>query len=230
MKSKILALVSLALGATWSHAQTPSAAHECAANAPYLSTDALKKAGFELPVFKRYCYTDVSGSHVLLLGEKQDLAFPGEQLSSALQAALYKVGSDNTLAQQWAIRDFAGKDYAGINFRSKLIEFPDIDGDGRIEPLLVYRFFVPDGEGFGSSDFSGAIKLVTFHQGRKVVIHAITGDLDGDRSTTANSNFFALPKAARQYLVKKMAGMYSAGQFGFDNSYDFVPRKEAPRR
>jgi hypothetical protein len=34
----------------------------------------------------------------------------------------------------------------------------------------------------------------------------------------------------RQHLVKKMSAMYSAGQFGFDNSYDFMPTKEGAKR
>jgi hypothetical protein len=62
-----------------------------------------------------------------------------------------------------------------------------------------------------------------------VVIHAITGDLDGDRSTRANADFFALPKPVRAHLVAKMAGMYKAGQFGFDNSDDFMPKKAKAR-
>lgn len=191
----------------------------------------LKAAGVEFPVFKRYCYTDASGSFALLLGETQDLAFPEEQLSSAIQAALYKVEGGRVLARQWAIRDFAGKDEAGVNFRSRLIELTDIDGDGRVDPILVYRFFNPDGAGHvDTDDFVGRIKIVAFHQGRKVTIQAITGHLDGERATTANGNYFALPKAVQQHLVKKMAAMYEAGQFGFDNSYGFVPKKApAPR-
>ena len=63
-----------------------------------------------------------------------------------------------------------------------------------------------------------------------MTIHAITGHLDGERKTTANSNYFALPKAVQQHLVKKMTAMYGAGQFGFDNSYGFVPKKETARR
>ncbi|WP_198084254.1 hypothetical protein [Variovorax sp. E3] len=79
-KAKLLALASLALLAPWSHAQqAPAAKNECPADAPFLSAEALKKAGgLELPVFKRYCYTDKSGSYALLLGEKQDLPFPGK--------------------------------------------------------------------------------------------------------------------------------------------------------
>jgi hypothetical protein len=151
-------------------------------------------------------------------------------VSSVIQATLFKVGSDGALTRQWSIRDFSGKDDAGINFRSKLFEFAHIDADGLIDPILIYRFFAPTGaNSFDSGDFSGAIKIIVFHQGRKVVIHAITGDLDGDRSTRANAEFFALPKAVREHLVRKMVGMYKAGQFGFDNGNDFVPRKARAR-
>jgi len=228
MKRKVMALAMFALLATASHAQAQMQAEKsaCPADAPFLNADAVKKAGIELPVFKRYCYTDRSGSYALLLAEKQDLPFTGETLCSVIQATLFKVGSDGALTRQWSIRDFAGKDDAGINFRSKLFEFADLDGDGLVEPILVYRFFAPTGaNSFDSDDFSGAIKIIAFHQGRKVVIHAITGDLDGDRSTRANAEFFALPKAVREHLVRKMAGMYKAGQFGFDNGNDFVPKK-----
>ncbi|MGJ7566370.1 M949_RS01915 family surface polysaccharide biosynthesis protein [Variovorax sp. GB1R11] len=235
MKFKILALAALALLAPCSHAQTQAgkgaAARECPANAPFLSAEALKKAGFELPVFKRYCYTDKAGSHALLLGEKQDRPFPEEQLSSAVRASLYRIEGDRTLTQEWSIRDFAGKDEAGVNFRSKLIELADIDGDGLVDPVLVYRFYNPDGaDHIDDDDYVGRIKIVTFHKGSKATIHAITGHYDGERKTTANGNYFALPKAVQQHLVKKMSDMAGAGQFGFDNSYGYVPRKEAAGR
>jgi hypothetical protein len=231
----LAALATLALSATCSHAQGQPgkaiAARECPANAPFLSADALKKTGFDLPAFKRYCYTDAAGSHALLLGEKQDLPFAEELLSSTIRASLYKVEPDNTLVQEWSIRDFAGKDEAGVNFRSKLIELADIDGDGLVDPVLVYRFFnQKDAEHIDDDDFVGRIKLVTFHKGNKATIHAVTGHFDGERKTTANSTYFALPKPVQQHLVKKMTAMDAAGQFGFDNSYGYEPRKERARR
>jgi hypothetical protein len=78
MKHKVLALAAFALLATASHAQTQAEKNACPADAPFLNADAVKKAGVELPVFKRYCYTDRSGSYALLLAEKQDLPFTGE--------------------------------------------------------------------------------------------------------------------------------------------------------
>ena len=230
MKRRMRLLAAFALLAAASHAQTKAEKHACPANAPFLNAEAVKKTGVELPVFRRYCYADKSGSYALVLAEKQDLPFAGETLSSVIQATLFKVGSDNLLTRQWSIRDFAGKDDAGISFRSKLFEFSDLDADGLIEPILVYRFFAPGGkDDFDSDDFSGGIKIIAFHQGRKVAIHAITGVLDGQRSTRANADFFALPKPVRQHLVRKMAAMYGAGQFGFDNSDGFMPKKARAR-
>lgn len=231
--ASVASAASLALLAAGSQAQPVKAGgqNECQADAPYLDADALKKAGFELPVFKRFCYVDKSGSYALVLGEKQDRPSSKEPLSSTLQAVLYKVERDNALVRQWSIRDFAGPHDGGINFRSKLIELTDIDGDGLVDPIVVYRFFARGDDGAVSTDdFSGGIKLITFHKGKKATIHAITGDLDGDRKTIGNSNYFDLPKPIRQHLVKKMAAMYKARQFGFDNSYDFAPTREVVRR
>ncbi|QVN23334.1 M949_RS01915 family surface polysaccharide biosynthesis protein [Burkholderia pyrrocinia] len=224
---KAFAFAVIALVCTSTCARTNTAPVACPADAPFLAAESLKKTELELRVFKRYCYTDKSGSYVLVLAEKQDRPFVQETLSSFVRATLYKIGSDMTLTQQWTIRDFAAKGEAGVNFRSKLIEVVDLDGDGLFEPIVVYQFFnfSPDKD-VDASDYTGRIKIVTFRKGEKVTIQAITGELDRMRRTTANSNYFALPKPARQYLVDKMAAMYKTGQFGFDNSYDFKPRKE----
>jgi hypothetical protein len=229
--TKALALACLLVLAAASHGQTRAGSNECPAGAPFLSVEALKKAGVEFPLFKRYCFADKSGSYALLLGEEQDRRFPEEPLSSAIQASLYKVGSDHMLTRQWAIRDFAGEQAVGVNFRTRLFEFTDIDGDALVDPVLVYRFFESEGDDHVNLDpFSGRAKIIAFHQGRKATIHAVTGQLDGQRRTTGNSGYFALPKTVQRHLVKKMGAMYSARQFGFDNSYGFAPQKEPAGR
>lgn len=75
-----------------------------------------------------------------------------------------------------------------------------------------------------SDGFSGRIEIITFYEGQKVAIRAVTGMLDDSRSTTASQNFFELPKRAQGYLVEKMKRMYDNHQFGFD----FVRLQAAP--
>ncbi|MFZ6775951.1 M949_RS01915 family surface polysaccharide biosynthesis protein [Undibacterium sp. Ji83W] len=190
-----------------------------------LQSDTLKKSGILLPVFKHYCYGDQSGNYVLYLTEKQDVKQGEEKLSSAVEAHLLKIEADKSLSSIASIRDKVNADEAGMEFWSKLTEISDIDNDGNMEPILVYRFYNKDEAKIDHDAFSGRIKIIMFYKGSKVVIRAITGNLDGERETTATGNFFALPASVQKHLVKKMTGMYKDNLYGFDNSYQFVPRK-----
>ncbi|PXX37907.1 M949_RS01915 family surface polysaccharide biosynthesis protein [Undibacterium pigrum] len=198
----------------------------CADDAFLLNADTLKKSKVLLPVFKHFCYRDQSGNYALYLTEKQDKAYASEKLSSAIEAHLFKIENDKSLSTPISIRDQASKAEAGLEFWSKLTEITDIDKDGSMDPILVYRFYNASDAGKINRDaFSGRIKIILFYKGEKVVIRAITGDLDGERSTTATENFFSLPVAVQTHLVKKMEGMYRDNLYGFDNSYKFAPKK-----
>ncbi|MFZ6657339.1 M949_RS01915 family surface polysaccharide biosynthesis protein [Undibacterium sp. TJN19] len=199
---------------------------KCTDDAMMLSANTLKKARILLPVFRHYCYSDQSGKHVLYLTEKQDKVYANEKLSSAVEAHLFTLESDNSFSLPVRIRDKADSEEAGIGFWSKLVELKDIDGDGLIDPILVYRVYdQKDSNAVNTDAYSGRIKIILLYKGSKVVIRAITGTLDGERQTTATENFFLLPASMQKYLVKKMAKMYELDQYGFDNSYKFVPRK-----
>ncbi|MFZ6735729.1 M949_RS01915 family surface polysaccharide biosynthesis protein [Undibacterium sp. Ji42W] len=188
-----------------------------------LQAETLKKSGIFLPVFKHYCYSDQSGNYVLYLAEKQDVKGE-EKLSSTVEAHLLKIEADQSLSSIASIRDKANADEAGMEFWSKLTEISDIDKDGSVEPILVYRFYNKKEDRPAEQDaFSGRIKIVMFYKGSKMVIRAITGTLDGERETTATDNFFALPVSVQKHLVKKMANMYEDNLYGFDNSYQFKP-------
>ncbi|MFZ6707989.1 M949_RS01915 family surface polysaccharide biosynthesis protein [Undibacterium sp. TC9W] len=191
-----------------------------------LQAETLKKSGISLSVFKHYCYSDQSGNYVLYLTEKQDVKQGEDKLSSAVEAHLLKIETDKSLSSIASIRDKANADEAGMEFWSKLTEIGDIDKDGNIEAIIVYRFYNKKEDRPAEQDaFSGRIKIVMFYKGSKVVIRAITGTLDGERETTATDNFFALPASVQKNLVKKMANMYKDNLYGFDNSYQFKPVK-----
>ncbi|MFZ6640909.1 M949_RS01915 family surface polysaccharide biosynthesis protein [Undibacterium sp. TC4M20W] len=193
-----------------------------------LQAETLKKSGIVLPVFKHYCYSDQSGNYVLYLAEKQDIKQNikqgEEKLSRAVEAHLLKIEADKSLSSIASIRDKANADEAGMEFWSKLTEIGDIDKDGNIESIIVYRFYNKGDDGLADrSAYSGRIKIVMLYKGSKVVIRAVTGDLDGERETTSTDNFFALPATLQKHLVQKMAAMYRDDQYGFDNSYQFKP-------
>lgn len=174
-------------------------------------------------VFKTVCYADASGSYVLHLLVDKGKAARERQLPRAVQLQLFKL-TGGALRPQTVARDASAANEAGVAFLPELIDVGDIDGDGLIDPVIVYRFYAADGD--SDDDFSGRIKLITFYKGQKVAIRAVTGMLDGSRSTTASPNFFTLPKKAQDHLVATMKRMYDNHQFGFDNSFGFKPRRE----
>lgn len=223
MQKYLLAIVvMLSCAHAWGRA--PVASIACA-RLPFAgSSGPASGGGGGFTVFKKLCYSDASGSYVLDLLADQGQAARQPKLARALQIQLFKLRDGARL--QSTARDASAVDEAGMAFLPELLEVSDIDGDGLIDPIIVYRFYASDRDGQGSDAYAGRIKIITFYKGQKVAIRAVTGELDGARHTTASANFFALPQQAQRYLVKKMQRMYDDGQFGFDNSFGFKPRRE----
>jgi hypothetical protein len=178
-------------------------------------------------VYIHYCYRDGTGTYQLYLFEKQDILVKNERLSSAIGAYLIKMEPSGHYTLQWEIHDHTNEDEAGMYFETKRIEFPDIEGNKIISPILVYKFVALDDSGkINDESYADRLKIIMHYKGIKIAIRAKTGTLDDERATTASGTFFALPSSVQLYLVHKMKNMYEDNIFGFDNSYDFVPRKE----
>lgn len=198
----------------------------CASDGFLLHPDTLKAAKVSLPVFAHFCYRDKSGDYVVYLSESGDRRFDGETLSSKIGAYLFKINAGPTLTARGTVSDSAPGELAGVQWWTKLTELDDIDGDGLVDPILVYRFHDIGDDGKVLSDpYDGRLKIIVFHRDAKAAIRAITGNLDLQRSTTASAPYFKLPAVLQTHLVRKMNTMYDKHQFGFDNSHGFKPQK-----
>jgi hypothetical protein len=190
-----------------------------------LHRDTLKTAKVTLPVFAHFCYRDNSGDYVVYLTESGDRRYDGETLSSKIGAHLFKINAGPTLAAKGTVSDSALEGMAGVEWWTKLTELNDIDGDGLVDPILVYRFYESENGEMHDDPYEGRVKIIAFHRDAKAAIRAITGHLDGQRSITASGPFFKLPPVLQTHLMRKMKRMYHENQFGFDNTYAFKPRK-----
>jgi hypothetical protein len=180
-----------------------------------------------MPFYKHYCYRDSTGEYQMYLVEKQDILIDGETLSSAISAYLLQKEQFGGYTLQWAIHDHANADEAGIYFGIKQIEFPDIEGNKIISPIVVYKFVALDDAGKMNNDsYAGRLKIIMYYKGTKVAVRAKTGELDDERATTASATFFTAPSKVQLYLVHKMKSMSEDNVFGFDNSDEYVPKKE----
>lgn len=214
--------VFLTLSSSTAHAVPGS---PCVSDDFLMHRDTLKTAKVTLPVFDHFCYRDSSGDYVVYLTESRDRRYDGETLSSKIGAYLFKINAGPTLALKGTVSDGALAGMAGVHWRPKLIELSDIDGDGLVDPVLVYRFYAGEDGKVLNDPYEGGLKMIVFHRDAKAAIRAITGNLDLQRSTTASAPYFKLPPVLQKHLVRKMKRMYDEHQFGFDNSHAFKPQK-----
>lgn len=149
------------------------------------------------PIVKVYYYTDKSGSYYCLLTESQDETFEDSHLGGTevanrrIKAVNLKAGQ-GVFTKQWEINDFIiHNKYAEENsiwFWTNYVSFTDVEGDGLIDPIIVYGT---------REDFNyvgnGRMKIIMYHKGRKTAIRHQNGTLDGERETQIDSSFYELP-------------------------------------
>lgn len=88
-----------------------------------------------------------------------------------------------------------------IWFWTSDISFKDYDGDGLIEPVIVYGTW-----GINGYD-DGRVKIIIFYKGKKVAIRHQSSVLDGGRSTEYDAAYESLPKKLKEDLEVKMAAI-----------------------
>jgi hypothetical protein len=122
------------------------------------------------------------------------------------------------LRKVWEINDHAIHDpkiegvEQSISFWTKYIEFTDFDGDGLIEPIIVY------GSKSDSDLASGRIKFIIYYKGKKVAIPHQDSDLDEGRSTQIDKEFYTLPPKLKESVKNKVLAMNKAGQAIFEKT------------
>lgn len=216
--------LATALGFALSIASLATAAAPVACKG--LDAAGLAKLQISMKPVKTYCYADKSGSYQVYLTEKLD-RFPGKSpISSVLEAQIVKIPASGSPVISATVRESVSAKDAGGYFSSKLLELTDIDGDGLVDPIFVFRICAKGEDGgYDEDPYTGRMKFVILHKGTTASVEAITGTLDDERSTKGNAAYFALPAKVQAYLVKKFQAIAKAGQFGLDNSHGYRPTK-----
>jgi len=197
----------------------------CADDDVLMRRATLATARVTMPVSAHFCYRDKSGDYVVYLTGSGDRRYDGAPLSSKIGAYLFKINPGPALEARGTVNDSAEAAMAGIQWWTKLTELTDIDGDGLVDPILVYRFYDSDDGQVADDPYWGRLKIIAFHRDAKAAIRAVTGPLDGERSTTASAPYFKLPAVLRTHLVAKIRRLHEARGFAFDDSYAFRPQR-----
>ncbi|NCI50925.1 hypothetical protein GWC95_13410 [Sediminibacterium roseum] len=161
----------------------------------------LKTLNITFPIFRIYKYTDKSGEYYCILAESTD------QITNEKDTLHHKIKSVNvkpvsgSFTKTWEINDNVIKndnDENSIRFWTKYIDFRDYDGDGLVDPIIIYGTLAANGYD------DGRIKFIIYYRGEKIAIRHQNGVLDFERETQVDKAFYELPQSLQINVKQKM--------------------------
>lgn len=149
----------------------------------------------DFPIYKAFEFSDKGGVYELVLGENQKTVSKKDTLNTKIQAVCV-VNDHGGFLEKWRINDLLENTIpkeTNIWFWTKYCSTKDIDGDGYIEPIIVYGTRNEDG-------YIRRVKIITVYKNKKYVIRAVECDLDDCRSFEKDQNWNTLPQKIKTYI------------------------------
>jgi hypothetical protein len=156
----------------------------------------------DFPIYKAYEYSDKGGVYELLLCENQKSISKKDTLNTKIQA-ICTINDHGGFLEKWRINDLleiTEPMETTIWFWTKYCSNKDLDGDGYIEPVIVYGTR-------NENDEISRVKIITVYKNKKYVIRAVECVFDDCRSFKKDANWNLLPQKIKTYvdtLVEKI--------------------------
>lgn len=156
----------------------------------------------DFPIYKAFEYSDKGGVYELLLCENQKTISKKDTLNTKIQA-ICTINDHGGFLEKWRVNDLleiTEPQETNIWFWTKYCSTKDLDGDGYIEPIIIYGTR-------NENDEISRVKIITVYKNKKYVIRAVECDLDYCRSFKKDKNWDLLPQKIKTYinsLVEKL--------------------------
>jgi len=151
-----------------------------------------------------YYLSDASGDYKLALMEKISKINGKDTLHNSIRAICFMEDHGGNLVK-WDINDYIDKSSGEISlvFWTRYCTATDLDGDKRIDPVIVYGSESSPEDG----DNYQRIRIITVYKGKKYAIRATECVLDDCRTLSKDKDFAKLPVSIKTYLEKLMQRM-----------------------
>lgn len=149
----------------------------------------------DFPIYRAFEYKDKGGVYGLVLTENQQAVSKKDTLNTKIKA-ICVLNDNGRFLEKWRINDLL-EDYdpkeTNIWFWTKYCSTKDLDGDGYIDPVIVYGTRT-------EYDEIRRVKIITVYNNKKYVIRAVECDLDDCRSFKKDTNWNLLPQKIKTYI------------------------------
>lgn len=149
----------------------------------------------DFPIYRAFEYKDKGGVTNLVLTENQKSISKKDTLNTKIQA-ICVMNDHGGFLEKWRINDLledSTPKETTIWFWTKYCSTKDLDGDGFIDPVIVYGTKT-------EYDEIRRVKIITVYNNKKYVIRAVECVLDDCRSFKKDPNWNSLPQKIKTYL------------------------------
>ena len=154
----------------------------------------------DFPIYRAFEYKDKGGIYGLVLTENQQAVSKKDTLNTKIKA-ICVLNDHGGFLEKWRINDLL-EDYdpkeTNIWFWTKYCSTKDLDGDGYIDPVIVYGTRT-------EYDEIRRVKIITVYNNKKYVIRAVECDLDDCRSFKKDKDWNLLPQKIKTYVDSLVA-------------------------
>lgn len=149
----------------------------------------------DFPIYKAIEFQDKAGVYDLVFTENQKTISKKDTLNTKIQA-ICVMNDHGGFLEKWRITDLL-EDYipkeTNIWFWTKYCSAKDLDGDGYIDPVIVYGTRT-------EYDEIRRVKIITVYKNKKYAIRAVECELDDCRSFKKDQNWNMLPQKIKTYI------------------------------
>ena len=154
----------------------------------------------DFPIYKAFEYSDKGGVYDLIFTENKKSISKKDTLNTKIQT-ICVMNDHGGFIEKWRINDLLEDTIpkeTTIWFWTKYCSTKDLDGDGYIDPVIVYGTRT-------EYDEIRRVKIIIVYENKKYVIRAVESDLDYGRSFKKDPIWNSLPQKIKTYVDQLVA-------------------------